>query len=622
MAALRHPWCSASQARKGRKTSWPVAPAAVRMPVTRPRRSTNQRPVTVATSPIDMAPVPIPTTIPQHSTSCHDCVIQTGNRDPTLTRTSATAMTRWMPRRSMRAAENGAASPKRTRLTETATADDAHGPAELVVQRRHEHARRRPESRRPDDRQERDGGDPPRGVDARASAAEGSGAPWAVSSDAECRSVRLTGQDCGIREPSNEWPDGHHVQGSGHEALAAGRPHLVVVLALDTAIAFEIGLPHRFLRAGALDPGWPGPPTRRGPALRRAPGDARRRSRHDLGRVCRPADPPERRGRPSGHHRRAGHQRRHRRARRAARASSSRSPRPPARARGGSRSAPARSSSRPSGSSTAARPRRTGATSTLSAGTSPQVLLNPDVLYVDHGDVLTSAGNAAGIDLLLHVLRSDLGTEAANRVARGAVVAPWRAGGQAQFIDRPVPDESDAGTGATRAWALEHLDEPIGLVGPGPSRRDERAHLHPALPRGDRRDGGHLAVARSRRPGPPPARDDRPARRPRRRRRRLRHQRVAAPAPRGRRRPVTRSPTAAPTAPSRPDGHARQVRRAASVRSRAAGAGAPASGPGTTGWRGSGRRRRGSRWPGGSSGPPPRPRGRPSRSAGRAAAPR
>jgi transcriptional regulator GlxA family with amidase domain len=93
----------------------------------------------------------------------------------------------------------------------------------------------------------------------------------------------------------------------------------------------------------------------------------------------------------------------------------------------------------------------------------PDVLLNPDVLYVDHGDVLTSAGNAAGIDLLLHVLRSDLGTEAANRVARGAVVAPWRAGGQAQFIDRPVPEESDAGTGATRAWVLEHLDEPITL---------------------------------------------------------------------------------------------------------------------------------------------------------------
>jgi transcriptional regulator GlxA family with amidase domain len=77
--------------------------------------------------------------------------------------------------------------------------------------------------------------------------------------------------------------------------------------------------------------------------------------------------------------------------------------------------------------------------------------------------VLTSAGNAAGIDLLLHVLRSDVGAEAANRVARGAVVAPWRAGGQAQFIDRPVPNETDSGTGPARAWALDHLSEPISL---------------------------------------------------------------------------------------------------------------------------------------------------------------
>jgi len=94
----------------------------------------------------------------------------------------------------------------------------------------------------------------------------------------------------------------------------------------------------------------------------------------------------------------------------------------------------------------------------------PDVPLNPDVLYVDHGDVLTSAGNAAGIDLLLHIVRSDLGAEAANRVARGAVVAPWRAGGQAQFIDRPIPEETDAGTGPARSWALEHLGEPIGLA--------------------------------------------------------------------------------------------------------------------------------------------------------------
>ncbi len=94
----------------------------------------------------------------------------------------------------------------------------------------------------------------------------------------------------------------------------------------------------------------------------------------------------------------------------------------------------------------------------------PRVLLNEDVLYIDNGDILTSAGNAAGIDLLLHILRRDLGSDTANRVARGAVVAPWRAGGQAQFIERPVPEAGDEGTGPARAWVLDHLDEPVTLT--------------------------------------------------------------------------------------------------------------------------------------------------------------
>ena len=93
----------------------------------------------------------------------------------------------------------------------------------------------------------------------------------------------------------------------------------------------------------------------------------------------------------------------------------------------------------------------------------PQVRLDPDVLFVDDGDVLTSAGNAAGIDLLLHLLRRDHGTEVANRVARRSVVAPWRDGGQSQFVERPVLDLGDAGTAATRAWALDRLAEPLTL---------------------------------------------------------------------------------------------------------------------------------------------------------------
>jgi transcriptional regulator GlxA family with amidase domain len=93
----------------------------------------------------------------------------------------------------------------------------------------------------------------------------------------------------------------------------------------------------------------------------------------------------------------------------------------------------------------------------------PQVELDPDVLYVDDGDVLTSAGNAAGIDLCLHIVRRDHGAAVANRVARRSVVAPWREGGQSQFME-PVPDPDGPGTAPTRAWALERLHEPLGLA--------------------------------------------------------------------------------------------------------------------------------------------------------------
>lgn len=93
----------------------------------------------------------------------------------------------------------------------------------------------------------------------------------------------------------------------------------------------------------------------------------------------------------------------------------------------------------------------------------PQVELDPDVLYVDDGDVLTSAGNAAGIDLLLHVLRRDHGAGVAQRVARRSVVAPWRDGGQSQFME-PVPDPAGPGTPPTQAWALDRLDGPLTLA--------------------------------------------------------------------------------------------------------------------------------------------------------------
>ncbi|HYG41671.1 MAG TPA: DJ-1/PfpI family protein, partial [Bordetella sp.] len=89
----------------------------------------------------------------------------------------------------------------------------------------------------------------------------------------------------------------------------------------------------------------------------------------------------------------------------------------------------------------------------------PQVQLDRDVLYVDAGDVVTSAGTAAGIDCCLHVLRRRWGAEVANSVARRLVVPPHRQGGQAQYVEQPVP----ASVGADRlsgvlAWVSAHLD--------------------------------------------------------------------------------------------------------------------------------------------------------------------
>jgi transcriptional regulator GlxA family with amidase domain len=91
----------------------------------------------------------------------------------------------------------------------------------------------------------------------------------------------------------------------------------------------------------------------------------------------------------------------------------------------------------------------------------PGASVDPRVLYVDDGPVLTSAGMAAGIDLCLHVVRADHGAELANTIARRMVVAPHRTGGQAQFIEQPVPVTRDSMLQRTQTWALERLAEPL-----------------------------------------------------------------------------------------------------------------------------------------------------------------
>jgi transcriptional regulator GlxA family with amidase domain len=91
----------------------------------------------------------------------------------------------------------------------------------------------------------------------------------------------------------------------------------------------------------------------------------------------------------------------------------------------------------------------------------PAVTVEPDVLYVDEGSVLTSAGVASGIDLCLHIVRLDHGAHVANRIARRIVVSPHRDGGQAQFIERPVASPLAGSLEPTRAWALERLGTPL-----------------------------------------------------------------------------------------------------------------------------------------------------------------
>jgi AraC family transcriptional regulator, transcriptional activator FtrA len=95
--------------------------------------------------------------------------------------------------------------------------------------------------------------------------------------------------------------------------------------------------------------------------------------------------------------------------------------------------------------------------------TYPRVRVEPDVLYVDEGDILTSAGSAAGIDLCLHIVRRDHGAEIANQVARRLVVPPHREGGQSQYIPAPVRNDSTGGLASVLEWAQRRLGEDLSV---------------------------------------------------------------------------------------------------------------------------------------------------------------
>jgi AraC family transcriptional activator FtrA len=93
----------------------------------------------------------------------------------------------------------------------------------------------------------------------------------------------------------------------------------------------------------------------------------------------------------------------------------------------------------------------------------PRLSVDPDVLYVDDGDILSSAGRAAGLDLCVHIVRRDFGPEVANDVARRLVIPAHREGGQAQFVPSPVLAEGDP-LGELRNWAKQHLDGDLTIA--------------------------------------------------------------------------------------------------------------------------------------------------------------
>lgn len=104
----------------------------------------------------------------------------------------------------------------------------------------------------------------------------------------------------------------------------------------------------------------------------------------------------------------------------------------------------------------------------------PSIDIDPDVLFVQDGRIITSAGTAAGIDASLHLLRQEIGAELTNVVARRMVVPPQRDGGQAQFIDRPMPEAQSLSLAPVAEWALDNLDRDITV-----DELAARAHMSP-----------------------------------------------------------------------------------------------------------------------------------------------
>jgi transcriptional regulator GlxA family with amidase domain len=94
----------------------------------------------------------------------------------------------------------------------------------------------------------------------------------------------------------------------------------------------------------------------------------------------------------------------------------------------------------------------------------PQIAVDPRVLYTDNGNIITAAGYTSGVDMCLHIIRKDHGQRIANLVAKTLVASPHRNGGQAQFIDRPVPPERSRRLDRTLQWMLDNLGDNISVT--------------------------------------------------------------------------------------------------------------------------------------------------------------
>ena len=177
------------------------------------------------------------------------------------------------------------------------------------------------------------------------------------------------------------------------------------------------------------------------------------------------------------------------------------------------RFAPARSCWRQPASSMASAPRRTGWPPPISPVVILPSIVDANVLYVDNGRVLTSAGAAAGFDLCIHMVRRDLGADVAASVARLAVMPLERAGGQAQFIEHAPPSEAPGAMTPLLTWMEQNLSRELAAASHRAAGGDEHENTQPSFSRAGGSDAGRVARARARASRAAAARNDGPGHR-------------------------------------------------------------------------------------------------------------